>query len=102
VGNDAKNRRTGQEAPSQNSAKASQCTKKNEPSHISSTSIEMDLRTSEERWQSLLDNPIFGVTFLDEHQRFITTSRTFQHMVGYSDEELRLLTPLDISVIRRT
>ena len=66
--------------------------------HISSTSIEMDLRTSEERWQSLLDNPIFGVTFLDEHQRFITTSRTFQNMVGYSDEELRLLTPLDISV----
>ena len=58
----------------------------------------MDLRTSEERWQSLLDNPIFGVTFLDEHQRFITTSRTFQNMVGYSDEELRLLTPLDISV----
>jgi PAS domain S-box-containing protein len=66
--------------------------------HISSTSIEMDLRTSEERWQSLLDNPIFGVTFLDEHQRFITTSGTFQNMVGYSDEELRLLTPLDISV----
>jgi PAS domain S-box-containing protein len=66
--------------------------------HISSTSIEMDLRTSEERWQSLLDNPIFGVTFLDEHQRFVTTSRTFQNMVGYSDEELRLLTPLDVSV----
>jgi PAS domain S-box-containing protein len=60
--------------------------------------IEMELRTSEERWQSLLDNPIFGVTFLDEHQRFVTTSRTFQSMVGYSDEELRLLTPLDISV----
>jgi PAS domain S-box-containing protein len=66
--------------------------------HISSTSIDIDLRTSEERWQSLLDNPIFGVTFLDEHHRFITTSRTFQNMVGYSDEELRLLTPLDISV----
>jgi len=66
--------------------------------HISSTSIEMALRTSEERWQSLVDNPIFGVTFLDEHQRFVTTSRTFQNMVGYSDEELRLLTPLDISV----
>jgi PAS domain S-box-containing protein len=66
--------------------------------HISSTSIDIDLKTSEERWQSLLDNPIFGVTFLGEHHRFITTSRTFQNMVGYSDEELRLLTPLDISV----
>src|SRR5271169_1798181 len=61
-------------------------------------SIQMELRTSEERWQSLLNNPIFGVTFLDEHQRFITTSLTFQNMVGYSDEELRRLTPLDISV----
>ena len=58
----------------------------------------MELLTSEERWRSLLNNPIFGVTFLDENQRFITTSRTFQNIVGYSDEELRQLTPLDISV----
>jgi PAS domain S-box-containing protein len=82
--------------------KAAALTRRNAPTtasrHISSTSLEMELRTSEERWQSLLDNPIFGVTFLDEHQRFVTTSRTFQNMVGYSDEELRLLTPLDISV----
>jgi PAS domain S-box-containing protein len=58
----------------------------------------MELRTSEERWRSLLNNPIFGVTFLDENQRFITTSLTFQKLVGYSDEELQQLTPLDISV----
>ncbi len=61
-------------------------------------SVQMELRTSEERWRSLLNNPIFGVTFLDEHQRFITTSQTFQNMVGYSDAELRQITPLDISV----
>jgi PAS domain S-box-containing protein len=66
--------------------------------HPSPTSIEMELRTNEERWQSLLDNPIFGVTFLDERQYFIASSRTFQNMVGYSDEELRQLTPLNISV----
>jgi PAS domain S-box-containing protein len=64
----------------------------------SSATVQMELRTSEERWRSLLNNPIFGVTFLDENQRFITTSQTFQSMVGYSDEELRQLTPLDISV----
>jgi PAS domain S-box-containing protein len=64
----------------------------------SSAAVQMELRTSEERWRSLLNNPIFGVTFLDENQRFITTSRTFQNMVGYSDEELQQLTPLDISV----
>src|SRR5271156_1312582 len=66
--------------------------------HSSSTTVQMELRTSEERWRSLLNNPIFGVTFLDDHQRFITTSRTFQNMVGYSDAELRQITPLDISV----
>ena len=66
--------------------------------HSSSTTVQMELRTSEERWRLLLNNPIFGVTFLDDHQRFITTSRTFQNMVGYSDAELRQITPLDISV----
>jgi PAS domain S-box-containing protein len=64
----------------------------------SSAAIQMELRTSEERWRSLLDNPIFGVTFLDEHQRFITTNQTFRSMVGYSNDELRQMTPLDISV----
>ena len=59
-----------------------------------SAAVQMELRTSEERWQSLLNNPIFGVTFLDENQQFIKASRTFQNMVGYSDEELRQLTPL--------
>jgi PAS domain S-box-containing protein len=65
---------------------------------IALDSTRLELRTSEERWRSLLNNPIFGVTFLDENHRFIATSRTFQNMVGYSDEELRQLTPLDISV----
>jgi PAS domain S-box-containing protein len=59
---------------------------------------QMKLRTSEERWQSLVENPIFGVTFLDEHQRFITANQTYQTMIGYSNDELQQLTPLDISV----
>ena len=56
------------------------------------------LQTSEERWQSLLENPIFGVTFLDEHQRFISTNQAFRTLTGYSEEELRQMTPLDMSV----
>jgi PAS domain S-box-containing protein len=60
--------------------------------------IQMELRTSEDRWQSLLENPIFGVNLLDEHQRFITANQTYQTMVGYSIDELRQLTPLDLSV----
>ena len=55
-------------------------------------------RTTEQRWRSFLENPIFGITFVDEYQRFITSNQTFQAMVGYSNDELRQLTPLDISV----
>ena len=57
-----------------------------------------ELQTSEERWRSLLENPIFGVTFLDEHQRFISTNQAFRTLTGYSDKELRQMTPLDISI----
>jgi two-component system sensor histidine kinase UhpB len=59
---------------------------------------QLESRTTEQRWRSFLENPIFGITFVDEHQRFITTNQTFQAMVGYSNDELRQLTPLDISV----
>lgn len=60
--------------------------------------LQIDLRTSEERWRSLLDNPIFGITFLAQDMRYDGTNRTFQNMVGYTAEELRRITPLDISV----
>ncbi len=61
-------------------------------------SLLRELQASEQRWRSLLDNPIFGVTFLDEHQRFISTNQVFKSMTGYSGDELRQMTPLDISV----
>jgi len=57
-----------------------------------------ELQTSEERWRSLLDSPIFGVKLLDENQRFISSNQAYRTMTGYSNEELRQLTPLDISV----
>jgi PAS domain S-box-containing protein len=60
--------------------------------------LQIDLRTSEERWRSLLENPIFGVTFLSKDHRYDGTNQTFQTMVGYTGEELRRITPLDISV----
>ncbi len=59
---------------------------------------EAALQASEERWRSMVDNPLFGITFLDQHGRFITTKPTYQRMTGYTNEELRGLTPLDISV----
>ena len=65
---------------------------------IKITRLTDKLQTSEERWQSLPENPIFGVTFLDEHQRFISTNQAFRTLTGYSEEELRQMTPLDMSV----
>jgi PAS domain S-box-containing protein len=62
------------------------------------TRLTRELQSSEERWRSLLENPIFGVTFLDEHQRFISTNQAFRTMTGYSEKELRQMTLLDINI----
>ena len=59
---------------------------------------EGSLKESEARWRSVVENPIFGISFVDQQHRFITTNPTYQRMVGYTNEELRKLTPLDISV----
>ena len=55
-------------------------------------------RVNEERWRQLFDNSIVGITLFDSDFHFIDASRTFQKMVGYTSEELRRFTPLDISV----
>jgi PAS domain S-box-containing protein len=59
---------------------------------------EGSLKKSEDRWRSVVENPIFGISFIDQQHRFITTNPAYQRMVGYTNEELRHLTPLDISV----
>ena len=55
------------------------------------------LKQSEDRWRSVVESPIFGVSFIDRNHRFIATNQTYQRMVGYTNDELRQLTPLDIS-----
>lgn len=52
----------------------------------------------EERWQQLFGNSIVGITLFDREFRFIDASPTFEKMVGYTKEELRRFTPLDISI----
>src|SRR5262245_20923826 len=59
--------------------------------------LQRDLRTNEERWQAVINNPFMGITVIDQNHRFIMTNSTFQNMVGYKDEELKELTPLDIT-----
>jgi PAS domain S-box-containing protein len=46
----------------------------------------------------VVQNPIFGISFIDQQHRFVDTNPAYQRMVGYTNEELRRMTPLDISV----
>ena len=59
--------------------------------------LKRQLRACEERWQAVMNNPIMGITVLDQDHRFIMTNPTFQAMVGYNDAELKTLTALDIT-----
>ena len=42
-------------------------------------------------------NPFMGITVLDRNQYFIMVNSTFQEMVGYTNDQLKKLTPLDIT-----
>jgi len=53
---------------------------------------------SEERWRSLFQNASVGIGLLELDGRFVATNPAFQQMVGYTDEELLLLTTSDITV----
>ncbi len=55
------------------------------------------LRKSEERWRSVFENSAIGVALTDLNGRFLTTNQVFQAMVGYTEEELRALTFLDLT-----
>jgi PAS domain S-box-containing protein len=59
---------------------------------------EGSLKQSEDRWRSVVGNPIFGISFIDRQHRFVDTNPAYQRMVGYTNEELRRMTPLEISV----
>ena len=59
--------------------------------------LERALRANEDRWGAVLANPFMGITVLDKDQYFIMTNSAFQTMVGYTEEELKKITPLDIT-----
>jgi PAS domain S-box-containing protein len=59
--------------------------------------LERELRANEDRWGAVFANPFMGITVLDKNQYFIMTNSTFQAMVGYTDDELKKITPLDIT-----
>ena len=59
---------------------------------------EAALRASEERWRSIFETSALGITIFDQDLHYIAANPAFRAMLGYTDEELRQLTPLDITV----
>src|SRR5438128_2116891 len=55
------------------------------------------LRNSEERWRSVFENSAIGVALTDLNGHFMAANPVYQKMVGYTEEELRTLSFLDIT-----
>jgi PAS domain S-box-containing protein len=55
------------------------------------------LRASEERWRNLFENSSAGIALLTPDGRFIAANLALQKILGYSDEELQQLTPLELT-----
>jgi formate hydrogenlyase transcriptional activator len=59
--------------------------------------VEAALRKSEERWRSVYENSAVGVALTDLNGRFLAVNRAYEKMLGYTEEELRKLTFLEIT-----
>ena len=59
--------------------------------------LERELRANEDRWGAVFANPFMGISVVDKNHYFVMTNSTYQAMVGYSNDELKKLTPLDIT-----
>ena len=55
------------------------------------------LHKSEERWRAVFENSAIGVALTDLNGRFLATNPVYQKMVGYTEEELRALSFLDVT-----
>jgi PAS domain S-box-containing protein len=55
------------------------------------------LRRSEERWRSVFENSAIGVALTDLDGRFIASNPVYQRMLGYTEEELRNISFLDVT-----
>ena len=55
------------------------------------------LRASEVRWRTMFEKFPVGIVLRDADQRYMAANPAFQQMVGYSEQELTRLNPLDIT-----
>jgi PAS domain S-box-containing protein len=56
------------------------------------------LRASEERWRSIFESSTLAITTFDQNLRYTATNPAFRAMLGYTEQELRRLTPIDMTV----
>jgi PAS domain S-box-containing protein len=56
------------------------------------------LARSEERWRSVFENSAVGVALTDLNGRFIAANPVFQKMLGYTEQELKQVSFIDITV----
>src|SRR5579863_9749221 len=57
----------------------------------------LQVAKSDKRWRSVFENSAIGVALTDLNGRFLATNPVYQRMVGYSQEELRALSFLDLT-----
>ena len=62
------------------------------------TRSEAALRASETRWQSIFETSSIGISTFDQDLHYLATNPAFRAILGYTDQELRELTPLDITL----
>jgi PAS domain S-box-containing protein len=55
------------------------------------------LRASEERWRRLFEASSAGMGVMDLTTRYVATNAALQNMLGYTDEELRSLSAVDVT-----
>jgi PAS domain S-box-containing protein len=58
---------------------------------------EAAVRASEERWRRLFEASSAGMALNDLSGKYIATNSAFQNMLGYTDDELKALTAIDIT-----
>ena len=56
------------------------------------------LRESEARWRSIFETSTLAILIVDHDLHYTATNPAFRAMLGYTDDDLRRLTPLDITV----
>jgi len=59
--------------------------------------IAENIRSSEELWQSVFENSEIGIVLADPTGKFVEANRAFQRLVGYTSEELKTLSYMDIT-----